>query len=164
MYRIYLGKFYFFYKHKQFFVLPFCCVGLVVLIRVSVRVRFRVRVRVKITAGRGGCGLVWNDYVCIRRARSAHQLDSDILVSAKLQLYRILSQESDEVFYRRTEINQMSDSLSAPLKSMSSRMSPRASHRRHQYAILASSPGSFDRRLFRILVQNVNFRNRKMSL
>ena len=87
MYRIYLGKFYFFYKHKQFFVLPFCCVGLVVLIRVSVRVRFRVRVRVKITAGRGGCGLVWNDYVCIRRARSAHQLDSDILVSAKLQLY-----------------------------------------------------------------------------
>ena len=31
---------------------------------------------------------------------------------------------------------------------MSSRMSPRASHRRHQYAILASSPGSFYRRLF----------------
>ena len=39
---------------------------------------------------------------------------------------------------------------------MSSRMSPRASHRRHQYVILASSPGSFDRRLFRILVQNVS--------
>ena len=33
-------------------------------------------------------GLVWNDDVCITRARSAHQLDSDILVSAKLQLYR----------------------------------------------------------------------------
>ena len=31
----------------------------------------------------------------------------------------------------------------------------RASHRRHQYAILASSPGSFDRRLnFRILVSS----------
>ena len=132
--------------------------GLVVLIRI----RVTVRIRVKITAG--GCGLVWNDDVCIGRARSAHQLDSDILVFAKLQLYRILSQESDEVFYRRIEINQKSDSLSAPLKSMSSRMSPRASHRRHQYTILASSPGSFDRRLFRILVQNVSFRNRKMSL
>ena len=46
------------------------------------------------------------------------------------------------------EINQKSDSVSAPLKLMSSRMSPRASHRRHQYAILASSPGSFYRRLF----------------
>ena len=32
----------------------------------------------------GPFGLVWNDDVCIRRARSAHQLDSDILVSAKL--------------------------------------------------------------------------------
>ena len=31
---------------------------------------------------------------------------------------------------------------------MSSRTSPRASHRRHQYAILASSPGSFYRRFF----------------
>ena len=59
--------------------------GLVVLIRISVRirVRVRVRVRVKITAGGGGCGLVCNDYVCIRRSGSAHQLDSDIL-----QLYR----------------------------------------------------------------------------
>ena len=47
---------------------------------------------------------------------------------------------------------------------MSSRMSPRASHRRHQYAILTSSPGSFFRRLFRILVQNVSFRNRQMLL
>ena len=32
--------------------------------------------------------MVWNDDVCIRRARSVHQLDSDILVSAKLQLYQ----------------------------------------------------------------------------
>ena len=48
----------------------------------------------------------------------------------------------------RIEINQKSNSVSAPLKSMSSRMSPRASHRRHQYAILASSPGSFYRRRF----------------
>ena len=46
--------------------------------------------------------------------------------------------------------------MSAPLTLMSSRMSPRASHRRHQYAILVSSPGSFYRRLFRILVQNVS--------
>ena len=46
------------------------------------------------------------------------------------------------------EINRKSDSMSASLKSMSSRMSPRASHRRHQYAILASSPGGFYRRLF----------------
>ena len=50
--------------------------------------------------------------------------------------------------YHRIEINQKSDSLSAPLKLMSSRMSPRASHRCHQYAILVSSPGSFYRRLF----------------
>ena len=49
------------------------------------------------------------------------------------------------------EINHKSNSMSAPLKFMSSRMSPRASHRRHQYAILASS-------------QNVSLRNRKMSL
>ena len=35
--------------------------------------------------------MVWNDDVCIRRARSVHQLDSDILVSAKLQLYRKFS-------------------------------------------------------------------------
>ena len=48
----------------------------------------------------------------------------------------------------RIEINQKSDSLSAPLKSMSSRMSPRASHRRHQYAIVASLPASFYRQLF----------------
>ena len=48
--------------------------------------------------------------------------------------------------------NQKSNSMPAPFKFMSSRMSPRASHRRHQYAILASSPGSFDRQLFRILV------------
>ena len=41
------------------------------------------------------------------------------------------------------EINQKSDFLSAPLKLMASRMSPRASHRRHQYAILASSPRQF---------------------
>ena len=54
------------------------------------------------------------------------------------------------------QINQMSGSLSAPMKLMASRMSPCASHRRHQYAILASSPGSFDRRFFRILVQNVS--------
>ena len=50
MYRIYLGENFFFYKHKQLFLLPFCCVGLVVLIRITVR----VRVRVKITAGGGG--------------------------------------------------------------------------------------------------------------
>ena len=64
-------------------------------VRVRVRIRVRIRVRVKNTAGGGGCGLVWlvwfglvwNDDVCIGRARSAHQLDSDILVSAKLQLY-----------------------------------------------------------------------------
>ena len=48
----------------------------------------------------------------------------------------------------RIEIDQKSDSVSAPLKLMFSRMSPRASHRRHQYAILASSPGSFYSRLF----------------
>ena len=61
MYIIYLGKKMFFYKHKQLFLLPFCCVALVVLIRnrVRVRIRVRVRVRVKITAGSGGCGLVW---------------------------------------------------------------------------------------------------------
>ena len=34
-------------------------------------------------------GLVWNDDVCNRRARNAHQLHSDILASAKLQLYHI---------------------------------------------------------------------------
>ena len=50
-----------------------------------------------------------------------------------------------------------SDSLSAPLKFMYSRMSPRASHRRHPVIrLLASSPGSFDSRLFGILVQNVS--------
>ena len=38
--------------------------------------------------------------------------------------------------------------MSACLKLMSSRMSSRASHRCHQYAILASSSGSFYRRLF----------------
>ena len=67
-----------------------------VRIRVRVRVRVRIRVRVKNTAGGGGCGLiwlvwfglVWNDDVCIRRARST--ADSDILVSAKLQLYQII--------------------------------------------------------------------------
>ena len=64
MYRIYLQK-KIFHKHKQLFLLPFCCVGLVVLIRIRVRVRLRVgikvrvRVRVKITAGGGGYGLVW---------------------------------------------------------------------------------------------------------
>ena len=67
MYRIYLRK-------------NFC--GIVVWIRVWVR----IRVRIKITAGGGG--LVWNDDVCIRRVRSAHHVDSDILVSAKLELYR----------------------------------------------------------------------------
>ena len=69
-------------------------------------------------------------------------------------MIRLIKRES--CLYHRIEINQKSDSLSAPLKLMSSRMSPRASHRRHQYVILASSPGSFDRRLFRILVQNVS--------
>ena len=51
---------------------------------------------------------------------------------------------------------------------MSSRMSPRASHRRHQYAILASSPGSFYCELFSYIStkcqQNVILRNRRMSL
>ena len=46
-------------------------------------VRVRIRVRIKITAGGGGCGLVWNDDVCIRRARSAHHVDSDILVHVR---------------------------------------------------------------------------------
>ena len=92
-----------FYKHKQLFHFLFCCVGLVILIRIKFRVRVMVRVRVKvrdrvkirvrvtvrdnITAGGGDGGLVWNDDVCIRRGRNAHQLDSDILASAKLQLY-----------------------------------------------------------------------------
>ena len=66
-----------------------------VKIAVRTRVRIRIRVKAKVTAGGGGCNLiwpvwfclVWNDDVCIRRAHSAHQLDSDILVSAKLQLY-----------------------------------------------------------------------------
>ena len=73
------------------------------------------------------------------------------------------------------QINQKSNSLSAPLKLVSSRMSPRASHRRHRYAILASSPGSFYRRLFSYTgpykyktsakrQQNVSLRNRQMSL
>ena len=76
--------------------------------------------------------------------------------------------------YHRIEINQKSDSLSVPLKLMSSRMSPRASHRRHQYAILTSSPGSFYRRIFSYrkiqdLIstkrqQNVRLRNLQMSL
>ena len=49
-------------------------------------IRVRIRVRVKNTAGGGGLvwlvwfDLVWNDDVCIRRARSA--ADSNILVSA----------------------------------------------------------------------------------
>ena len=38
------------------------------------------------------------------------------------------------------EINQKCDSLSAPLNLMSTRMSPRASHRRHEYAILEKFP------------------------
>ena len=42
---------------------------------------------------------------------------------------------------------------------MSSRMSPRASHRHHRYAILASTAG-----FFRIQVQNVSLRNRQVSL
>ena len=46
------------------------------------------------------------------------------------------------------EINKKSNFLSTPLKLISSRMSPRASHRRHQYAILPSSSSSFSRRLF----------------
>ena len=45
MYRIYLGKKKNFYKHKQLFLLPFCYVGLVVLIRIRVRIRVRVRAR-----------------------------------------------------------------------------------------------------------------------
>ena len=64
------------------------------MVRVRVRIKVRVRVSVKITPGGGGCGLVWpvrfglvwNYDVSIRRARSAHQLDSNILVSAKLML------------------------------------------------------------------------------
>ena len=44
--------------------------------------------------------------------------------------------------------HQKSDSLSAPLKLMPLSVSPRASHHRHQYAILASSLGSFYRWLF----------------
>ena len=64
-----------FYKHKQLFHFLFCCVGLVVLIRIKFRVRVMVRVRVKvrdrvkirvrvtvrdnITAGGGDGGLVW---------------------------------------------------------------------------------------------------------
>ena len=54
-----------------------------VRVRVRVRIRVRVRVRVKNTAGGGGLvwpvwfrffwfALVWNDDVCIKRARSAH--------------------------------------------------------------------------------------------
>ena len=74
MYRTYFGKEKNVYKHKQLFLLPFCCVGLVVLIRIRVTIRVMVRVRVKITAGGGGWhlwlwlwfGLVWNDDVCIR--------------------------------------------------------------------------------------------------
>ena len=67
--------------------------------------------------------------------------------------------------HRIIEINQKSSSLSTPLKLMSSRMSPRTSHRRHQYSILASSSGSFHRQLFRTKrQQNVSFRNRQMSL
>ena len=75
-------------------------------------------------------------------------------------MHQLVTVNFDSYFYaaysHRIEINQKSDSLSAPLKLMSSRMSPRASHRRHQYAILDSSPGSFDRQLFRILVQNAS--------
>ena len=52
-------------------------------VRIRVWVRVRIRVRIKITAGGGGCGLVWNDDVCIRRARSAHHVDSDILVHVR---------------------------------------------------------------------------------
>ena len=71
-----------------------------------------------------------------------------------LYKFNFLSWKSQ--LYHRIEINQKSDSLSAPLKLMSLRMSPRTSHRCHQQAILASSPSSFDRRHFRILVQNVS--------
>ena len=47
-------------------------------------------------------------------------------------------------------------------------LSPCASHRRHQYAILASSSGNFYRRLFSYIStkrqQNVSLHNRQMSL
>ena len=59
MYIIYLGKKMFFYKHKQLFLLPFCCVALVVLIRNRVRVRIRVRVRVRVKITAGGGVVVW---------------------------------------------------------------------------------------------------------
>ena len=63
-----------------------------------------------------------------------------------ISLYRRRPSQNPVTEY--IEINQKSDSLSAPLKSMSSLMSPRASHRRNQYVILASCPGSFYRRAF----------------
>ena len=68
------------------------------------------------------------------------------------------------ISYHRIEINQKSNSMSAPLKFMSSRMSPRASHRRYQYAILVCFPAVLTAGFFRIYVPNVSLRNRKMSL
>ena len=70
-------------------------------------------------------------------------------------IFTLLRQTYDP-HYHRVEIDQNSDSLLTPLKLMYSRMSPRAYHHHHQYTILTSSPGSFDRRLFRIIVQNVS--------
>ena len=74
-------------------------------------------------------------------------------LSRQQEMTRAIGAKNDE---SRSRTRTRSRTLSAPLKFMSSRLSPRASDRRHQYAILASSPGSFDRRLFRILVQNVS--------
>ena len=58
-----------------------------VRVRIRVRVRLKIQLEVMVVVWLVWFDLVWNDDVCIWRARSA--ADSDILVSAKLQLYLI---------------------------------------------------------------------------
>ena len=75
MYRIYLGNKNISYKLKQLFLLPFCCVGLVVLIRIRVRdrdrvrIRFTIMVRVSVSITAGGGGLVWPVWFGLERLR-----------------------------------------------------------------------------------------------
>ena len=58
-----------------------------VRVRIRVRVRLKIQLEVMVVVWLVWFDLVWNDDVCIWRASSA--ADSDILVSAKLQLYLI---------------------------------------------------------------------------
>ena len=75
------------------------------------------------------------------------------------EIPRTIYQNTEGWCSHRIEINQKSDSLLAPLKLTSSYISssPSICHP-------DKFPGSFDRQLFCILVQNISLCNRQMSL